>query len=412
MCGHSEKSIKRRKFLKFMTHGTAALVTGKYLTPLSNNLAFAAGFGDESKIIIVVNFAGGVSYCMAPPTHGAFIDRHPNVYPGSPLYLTGQQALHPSLINMKAMWDDSDMAIVNMCGLPNNSRSHDTATENLFRGLINESSGTSGGWGARLTCNMRSVYSGISFAGGNTLIKGTCNPPRALRGLDGLGLRRWNSSSFTDWLAITGQNVRADSVAAVGPNQNHVKGAQNRLALTLQTLKDKSSINVGVSFPNTSFGRACLDAARLINSPELKNRFIFLQKGGFDTHSGQVSRLNSLLDDIDDSLGALVQAAKIAGRWNDVVIITQTEFSRTFENGSAGTDHGHAFPMFVMGGSVRGRRLVTSAPTVAETTANNYYRYHRIDARSVYANVIQHFLKMDPAAVFPESFNNSNLGLV
>ncbi|MCB0319162.1 MAG: DUF1501 domain-containing protein [Bdellovibrionales bacterium] len=412
MCLLNEKTITRRKFIRLVTQGTAAYFTGQFLTPINNNLAYAAGYGDERKVIIVVNLAGGASYCVAPPTHGAFRDRHPNTFPANPLNISSNQALHPSFTNLKSLWDAHDMTIVNMCGLPNNSRSHDVATENLFRGLVESASGSSGGWGARLTCNMRSVYSGISFSGGNTLIKGTCNPPRALLGLEGLGLRRWNSDPFTDWLAITEQNLRADSAPASGQNQSHVKEAQDRLALSLQTLKNKASLNVGVNFPNTSFGRACLDAARLINSPELKNRFIFLQQGGFDTHSGQVSRLNSLLSDVDNSLGALVQAIKLAGRWNDVIIITQTEFSRTFENGSSGSDHGHAFPMFIMGGSVRGGSLVNSTPTVNETQANNYYQYHRVDARAVYWNIIRDFLKMDPSPVFPENFEKINLGLV
>jgi uncharacterized protein (DUF1501 family) len=50
-------------------------------------------------------------------------------------------------------------------------------------------------------------------------------------------------------------------------------------------------------------------------------------------------------------------------RMNDVVVVTMSEFGRTArENGSRGTDHGHANSMFVMGGGVKGGKIYGKWP--------------------------------------------------
>jgi uncharacterized protein (DUF1501 family) len=48
---------------------------------------------------------------------------------------------------------------------------------------------------------------------------------------------------------------------------------------------------------------------------------------------------------------------------DDVVILTMSEFGRTVkENGTRGTDHGHANAMFILGNTVRGGKVYGDWP--------------------------------------------------
>jgi uncharacterized protein (DUF1501 family) len=86
--------------------------------------------------------------------------------------------------------------------------------------------------------------------------------------------------------------------------------------------------------------------------------------GGWDTHVNQGSgagQLAARLGELAQSLAAF--ARDLGERMNDVVLVTCSEFGRTIaENGNAGTDHGHATAMLVLGGNVRGGRVLGRWP--------------------------------------------------
>jgi uncharacterized protein (DUF1501 family) len=85
----------------------------------------------------------------------------------------------------------------------------------------------------------------------------------------------------------------------------------------------------------------------------------FADVGGWDTHvnqGGATGQLAQRLDDFARSIAALV--TDLGDRMNDVTILTMSEFGRTArQNGSAGTDHGHAGALFVIGGGVKGGKV-------------------------------------------------------
>ena len=82
--------------------------------------------------------------------------------------------------------------------------------------------------------------------------------------------------------------------------------------------------------------------------------------GGRDTHAGQGAgkgQLAQRLEELGDALGAF--SKDLGDRMADVCVVTMTEFGRTVkENGNRGTDHGHGSPMLVLGGAVRGKRVL------------------------------------------------------
>jgi len=90
-------------------------------------------------------------------------------------------------------------------------------------------------------------------------------------------------------------------------------------------------------------------------------RIAMIETGGWDTHTGQVGRLNVQLRGLDATIAALRDG--LGPVWNDTVVLVATEFGRTAAvNGTGGTDHGSASAALLIGGAVKGGRIVADWP--------------------------------------------------
>ncbi len=93
-------------------------------------------------------------------------------------------------------------------------------------------------------------------------------------------------------------------------------------------------------------------------------RIAMIETSGWDTHSGQDSRLTRQLSGLDSLIGALREG--MGATWAQTVVLVATEFGRTVAvNGTGGTDHGTAAAAMVIGGAVQGGRIVTDWPGLA-----------------------------------------------
>jgi uncharacterized protein (DUF1501 family) len=115
----------------------------------------------------------------------------------------------------------------------------------------------------------------------------------------------------------------------------------------------------GAIYPRGRFGRALLQIAQLIKA-DLGLRTAFADVTGWDTHVNQGASEGQLAARLAEFSAALAAfAADLGEKMRDVVVLTMSEFGRTVqENGNAGTDHGHATAMFLLGGPVRGGRVL------------------------------------------------------
>ncbi|MBV8594492.1 MAG: DUF1501 domain-containing protein, partial [Caulobacteraceae bacterium] len=92
--------------------------------------------------------------------------------------------------------------------------------------------------------------------------------------------------------------------------------------------------------------------------------------------------------------------------WNHTTVVVISEFGRTFrENGDKGTDHGHGSVYWVLGGRVRGGRVVGDHPQVAEAMLNQGRDYPvYVDYRELMGGLFQRLYGLSPAriqSVFP-----------
>lgn len=138
-----------------------------------------------------------------------------------------------------------------------------------------------------------------------------------------------------------------------------------------KTLKKyANNIEIKTPFKQTDISNDFKEALKIIKS-KIDIPVIKISQKGYDTHANQISRQNTLLKDIDDAIGSFVYELQQENLYDDVLIMTYSEFGRRVkENGSGGTDHGTASSHFVIGGSVKGG-MYGEAPSLEKLNKNN-----------------------------------------
>ncbi len=132
-------------------------------------------------------------------------------------------------------------------------------------------------------------------------------------------------------------------------------------------------------------------------------KILHITLGGFDTHYTQLNRHNALMAYLDQAVSAFHEDLAAYGMADRVVVATWSEFGRRpRENASAGTDHGTAAPVFLIGDPVKGG-LYGDAPNLTSVDAGGNLKY-AVDFRSVYQELLQAHLRVDPREVLDETF--------
>jgi uncharacterized protein (DUF1501 family) len=154
-----------------------------------------------------------------------------------------------------------------------------------------------------------------------------------------------------------------------------------------------------------SFGALTAAAGRMLAAPQ-GPRLAALEIGGWDTHDGQVGRLNGVLKQLDEGLAGLKTG--LGEAWKQTAVLLMTEFGRTVRvNGTKGTDHGTGTVAFVLGGGVAGGRVQADWPGLGQGKLfENRDLQPSADLRSVAKGLLAQHLGLDDAAqdfIFPGS---------
>ncbi|MES1971018.1 MAG: DUF1501 domain-containing protein [Pseudomonadota bacterium] len=105
-------------------------------------------------------------------------------------------------------------------------------------------------------------------------------------------------------------------------------------------------------------------AAKLL-APANGARIAMIETGGWDTHAQQRTRLALQLRGLDSMIGAL--QVGLGPLWADTMVLVATEFGRTVAvNGTAGTDHGTGSAAMLLGGGVKGGRVLADWPGLGQ----------------------------------------------
>lgn len=273
--------------------------------------------------------------------------------------LDGFFGLHPALASMKPLWDRGLLAPVHAVGSPSATRSHFDAQDYMESGTP-DVKGTSDGWLNRYlatkgTCEECAARPASPF----TAVAMTPQTPRILEGPASV-VAMSSLGEFT--VRATGSSAeRLEALYRTGSaDLVHASGAEMFDAVKMLRAADpqRYAPENGARYPRSQFGQRLREIAQLIKA-NVGLEIAFADVGGWDTHVNQgaaTGQLAARLTDFSDAVAAIV--TDLGDRMEDVLIITMSEFGRTArDNGSGGTDHGHAGAMFVIGGAVKGHRV-------------------------------------------------------
>jgi uncharacterized protein (DUF1501 family) len=307
-------------------------------------------------------------------------------------------ALHPAMAGAAKLLESGRLAIVQGVGYPNPNRSHfaSMAIWQTARFDIEEQAGL--GWLGR----------GLDALGGkagqpSALFVGSGTPPVSLRGRRSATASLERIEDFTLDTAIpNGAPVKGGPEA-----QDNLAAFVRRSALDAYATADrmaelKHARHSGVPYPNTALAEKLSLVAQLLKGG-VAARVFYATQSSYDTHAGQAPAHSSLLSELAGGLLAFLDdlaAAKLADR---VAVLCFSEFGRRVaENGSGGTDHGTAGPVFLAGPGVKAG-LVGIAPNLLDLEDGDLKL--GIDFRRVYAATLENWLGIPAKAALGGQFD-------
>eukprot|EP01097_Dermamoeba_algensis_P000113 TRINITY_DN103_c0_g2_i9.p1 TRINITY_DN103_c0_g2~~TRINITY_DN103_c0_g2_i9.p1 ORF type:complete len:191 (-),score=48.78 TRINITY_DN103_c0_g2_i9:167-685(-) len=98
----------------------------------------------------------------------------------------------------------------------------------------------------------------------------------------------------------------------------------------------------------------------LTRETDVERATFFITRGGYDTHA--TFDLSPMFSDVDSGLGSFASEMKAQGLWDDVVVVSISDFARTLYSNGQGTDHGWGGHHIVAGGKVRGGQILGKYP--------------------------------------------------
>lgn len=390
--------LTRRALLRSAAIGTGALACSAGLSSVDTALSVAMaadGTAYTGDTLVVLSLRGGFDGLSAVPPllDPGYVKARPSLAVPASVALPADRGfgLHPALKPLHPLWTAGRLAAVVAVGQPTGSRSHFAATEELERAAPGTSIRT--GWldrvlGAR---GLGTPLQAVAVGEATSALSGPA-PEALVRSLDDFALE--GDPALLARRAAANARMWPDPRGPVATTQR---------ALT-EAARVRSTVPVGTGYPDTPLGRALADVARLVKA-RAGLQVACIDYGDWDHHEdlGTVDRGR-----LRTRLGGLAQAlaafdADLGTLMSGVTVVTLSEFGRRVaENGSAGTDHGNANTVLLMGGGVVGGKVHGAWPGLAPDQLDDGDLAVRTDYRDVLGEVLRLRCGVsDLAPVFP-----------
>ena len=367
-------SVTRRGFLR---GGALALVGTSVVPAFLTRSVYAevarAAVGKKKLVVVFQRGACDGLNMVVPYKEPNYYAMRPTIgiQPKDLMDLDGFFGLHPAMASVKPLFDSGHLAMVHASGSPDPSRSHFDAQDFMESGTPGVKATVDGWLNRALQVEVErgkpSVFRAVALG---------AEVPRTLAGRVP---------------AIAVANLADFSVAGKGPVAEGESSAFQAMydessdallhgtgADTFEAVKMLKATNpaayvpaAGVEYPKSAFGNSLKQVAQLLKA-NLGVEAAFADVGGWDTHQNQGGadgQLAGRLRDFSDTLAAFWK--DMGDEAEDVTLVTMSEFGRTArQNGTGGTDHGHANVMFALGGTVKGGKVYGKWPGLANEQLN------------------------------------------
>lgn len=403
----------------FMTGMTAA-VGGSFLiggTPVSafgrSPLFEKLKAVDSERILVLVQLNGGNDglNTVIPVDDSLYYNARPglSIAKSSSILIEDGVGLHPSMSALESIYGEGAMGIIHSVGYPSPDLSHFKSTDIWISGSSSDDV-LSTGWPGRYLDKVYPDFEeeppekplAVQIGGLSSMVfQGPSNY---------MGMSLASVNLFSQ-LAQSGVVYDEESVPGTtyGAEMEFVRSVANDSYQYAEAIQDAAAAGTNsVEYPaNNPLADSMAVVAQLIRG-SLDSKIYIVSLGGFDTHANQAGGHATLLQYVSDAVSTFLTDVDEAGRADDVLVMTFSEFGRRVNvNGSNGTDHGTAAPLFIFGSGVEGGTY-GSLPNLANLDSNGNLIFET-DFRAVYSTVLQDWFGLTPedtAEVFGGEFEN------
>lgn len=357
-------AVTRRAFMKggaMAVVGTATVPT--FLTRSVLGQATTAQAQGKKLVVIFQRGAADGLNVVVPYREPAYYQYRPTIAipQNAVIDLDGFFGLHPAMGPLKPLWDQGHLAIVHASGSPDPSRSHFDAQDFMESGTPGVKV-TPDGWLNRALQAEDLAYPSRVHTPFRAVSLGA-EVPRTLDGrIQAVALDNIKDFGVQSTPAAAGfaamYDTSTDSIL-------HGTGQETFAAVKMLQVADPAKYTPapGVTYPGGQFGNSVKQIAQLLKA-NLGVEAAFADIGGWDTHENEGAadgQLAGRLREFSQGLNAFW--TDMGDEAENIVVVTMSEFGRTCrQNGTGGTDHGHANVMFVLGGPVRGGKVYGQWP--------------------------------------------------
>jgi len=382
--------IKRKEFLQIGSLATASLLVPKFLKAFEAPRRVPPG----NKVLVILQLSGGNDglNTVIPVTNDIYYKSRPKlgIAKEKSLLLTGEAGLNPALTTFKELYDDGSLGILNGVGYPNPDRSHFRSMD-IWQSASESHEYIHTGWigryldaqcaGCDKPTQALEIDDVLSLAMKGEAVKGLAmKDPRRL----------FNAANEKYFKAIARTH-------AAGDDEQPVDYLYKTMAETLSSAdyiyKHSRQHPTSAVYPNTETGRSLKTIASLIFS-DINTKVYYLSLGSFDTHVAQEGQQRRLFTEMNEAVKAFVKDLKANNRFQDVLLMTFSEFGRRVaQNASGGTDHGTANNMFFISGGLQRKGILNALPDLTDLQEGDLK--HTVDFKNVYATVLHKWLQAD-----------------
>ncbi len=400
--------MRRRNFLVATASGLAVIANTDHVFARALARAPLPGLpGGDRRCLVLINLYGGNDglNCVVPHGDPRYYRLRPSlaVAPNDVLAIDASVGLNPGMRSLKALYDKGMVAIVQGVGYPNPDHSHFRSTEIWQTAAPDRYEHT--GWLGRYFDSSglprSNLFKGVAVS--KVLPEALVSDRTDIPAIPGLG--QYAMTADGNLLARNAfrQQAHDRSLPFDSPYLAHVMEIEGDAQRSSEELpKLVAGYTAKASYPATGLGRSLALAAQIVGS-NLGTKVIYVEHGSFDTHVNQKTTQDQLLMQFSNAVGAFYDDLAAHGNDRRVLTVTFSEFGRRIEeNGSRGTDHGEASPLFMIGGGVKGG-LYGAMPDLGATNMGNV-RF-TVDFRSVYATVLERWLGRPSAPLLNGDFS-------
>ncbi|MVM30747.1 DUF1501 domain-containing protein [Spirosoma sp. HMF4905] len=401
--------MNRRNFLKQSAFTTAGTMLIPHFLKAYEAQMMGQVSASNGKILVVVQLSGGNDglNTVVPYRNDIYYRERPTIAikPEKVLTLNNEIGLHPAMTPLKALYDEGLVTVINNVGYPNPDRSHFRSMD-IWQTASDSDKYVNSGWVGR--------YLDAACAGKEQ------QPFRTIEVDDTLSLAM--KGDTLNGLAVLDPKKlynQTRSGLVTGLSKEHTTAQPESVAYLYKTLAETVSsaayvydktnragipvYNTLATYPANELGNRLKTVSQLIQAG-VSTSVYYVSISGFDTHSNQPGQQERLLGQYAEAVGAFMKDLKAAGRQNDVLLMTFSEFGRRVkQNASNGTDHGTANNVFLIGGGLPAKRVLNEAPNLTQLTEGDLA--YSVDFRQIYATLLHDYLGADDVAILGRKFD-------